>query len=459
MDAIPRRAMVKSWAVVVLTLTACSTRTVDAVVGGPETDGGLDAGVDSGVDAGIDSGVDAGVDASTGTDAATVWPNDESRTNSDPWLVAHHDELRELRPRVLVLSFINDLEVAAVADAAQEVIAGLAEGSRYRAYRDASAPPFLRYELAGVIDLTDDPVPADWTHTSSTRLPVTASGAFDMAALFDASFAANYGYEDPAQPGRPLDLCGLFSEGLVNELWLAVGESGPRHPPQVRECKARYDASGARVEGAFVDVEGGDFCDLAARCGVTVRIAHLNPMRGVGCDLDIRAWLLRGAWRALPRLEPALRAFMNSDFRTRFDAPFDSLLEICLGVDGDCVRYPASDVIEGELPSGTTWRIDPYEPGCGDPEFPPNARFFLDDANTAPVQSRCAGFGLGGGPGGRDVYEPYSADTVDELDQRWGRDCAGGWQVYLRQSIPGLDNRGVDADGAPLRNWWVYSFY
>jgi hypothetical protein len=49
-----------------------------------------------------------------GSDNLTIWPNSQSRAMSDPWLVAHHDELREMRPHVLVLNFDNGSTTAQV---------------------------------------------------------------------------------------------------------------------------------------------------------------------------------------------------------------------------------------------------------------------------------------------------------------------------------------------------------
>ena len=42
-------------------------------------------------------------------DADLVWPNAESAANSDPWLIANHDRIRLMRPRVLAVNFVNGL--------------------------------------------------------------------------------------------------------------------------------------------------------------------------------------------------------------------------------------------------------------------------------------------------------------------------------------------------------------
>ena len=42
-------------------------------------------------------------------DADLVWPNAESAANSDPWLIANHDRIRLMRPRVLAVNFVHGL--------------------------------------------------------------------------------------------------------------------------------------------------------------------------------------------------------------------------------------------------------------------------------------------------------------------------------------------------------------
>jgi hypothetical protein len=38
-------------------------------------------------------------------------------------------------------------------------------------------------------------------------------------------------------------------------------------------------------------------------------------------------------------------------------------------------------------------------------------------------------------------------------------DCGGGWQIYWRQSMPGLANRGRNMDGTETKNCWPLLFY
>ena len=62
------------------------------------------------------------------------------------------------------------------------------------------------------------------------------------------------------------------------------------------------------------------------------------------------------------------------------------------------------------------------------------------------------------GPDGRDLQSAYSSDLVADYDRRYG-DCGGGWQIYMRQSMPGHANGGTGDDGAPLKSWWPFLYY
>ncbi len=133
-----------------LLLAACAV----SRVGSPESSSDAGASPDAGADAGPD---------------LSVWPNVVSFANSDPWIAAHHDALREMRPRVLALNFVNGRSNADMESLLHRIFDGLAEGSRYHGYSDASAPAFLHYEIAKSVDLTDHPPPSGWTRSRTTR--------------------------------------------------------------------------------------------------------------------------------------------------------------------------------------------------------------------------------------------------------------------------------------------------
>src|SRR4051812_28460923 len=62
--------------------------------------------------------------------APTLWPNQTSRANSDPWLAVNHDRLRRMKPRVLLINFSNEHGRDHLDRLAKQLIAMLAESSR-----------------------------------------------------------------------------------------------------------------------------------------------------------------------------------------------------------------------------------------------------------------------------------------------------------------------------------------
>jgi hypothetical protein len=392
--------------------------------------------------------------------APTPWPTTGHSANSDPWIVSHRDVITQMSPRVLVLNFANGVSSAMAQATAQRQVKVLALGSQYHGYSDSNAPVFLNYQILPIVDLTDHVIPAGWTNPSSTRLPVTLDGNFDLLALFSAGYSAAYGFHDPVVPSRFLSLCEIFEQGFVNEVWIEDGETtGSRRVPLNLERKQVYDTGNHAVPGMFDACIGGNDCAQDLICGVTVRMAHLDPQRGPGCDLDVRGWGIEGMGAALPAYAPMLAKFLNSDFQTRFGVQFDGWGNVCdSSSPAPCVTYTNPTTATGTYANGTTWTISPFISACGNTTFPPNARERWDYANTSPVQSTCEHFGLGDGVNGADAAEPYTSAKVAALDAAYG-DCGGGWQLYWRQNIPGLNNHAKTAAGAPMGNWWPLLFY
>src|SRR5262249_3430513 len=85
----------------------------------------------------------------------SVWPNRTSRSNSDPWLVEHHDQIKRMRPRVLLINFSNEHSIEQLQLLSGRIIRCLAEGSRYHGYAGARAPVFLEYQVFKLVDLSD----------------------------------------------------------------------------------------------------------------------------------------------------------------------------------------------------------------------------------------------------------------------------------------------------------------
>jgi hypothetical protein len=373
----------------------------------------------------------------------------------DPWLAAHGDTLRSVRPRLLVLNFHNQKSAADLREIAERQMAALAEGSRYHAYLNDSAPTFLQYQLLDVLDFRDATPPSDWAFSSSSQVPLDGDGQFDVAALFGEPFAQRIARVDP-DTGRVLDLCEQFEQGVVNELWIAVGDTKPgREPPPMIECKLKYDAAGAALPDE--PRVGPAECAALPTCNATVRIAHLSPLRGVGCDLLVRGWAIRDSVRALPYLRENAARFFNLDLDSRYGAPIDSLLDHCEpGDSAPCVRFATPSTLESA--TEPPFRIEGFGEGCGMPEFPPNATFMWDFANKAPAASRCEHYGLQDGDDGEDAVTLYDASRIASLEADYP-ECGGAWQIYWRQSMPGLDNRGRATDGTAMKNWWPFLFF
>ncbi len=402
---------------------------------------------------------DCATDATAAGCGPTSWPIDGHGANSDPWIVGHRTVLTEMRPRVLVLNFLNGTSSADSMQAATRQAAALAEGSRYHGYADATAPAFLRYQIAAVVDLTDRTPPVGWPHPSSTLLPTAPSGEFDVLALFSAQFGELYGFTDPAEPSRALSLCELFERGTINEVWIQDGEPELRRAPLNLERKQNYDATETAIPGSFAPCLGGNGgCLEQIICGVTVRLSHLDAARGPGCDLQVRGWGIERMWDALPSLRVDALAFLNRDFDRRFSVRFDGWPAICDQTGARCVTYPTPTSATGTYADGTTWSIGSFTQGCGSTLFPPNASARWDLTSSTAVDSRCEHFGLRDGGGDGDAYEPYTAAKVAAAEQAFP-DCGGGWQIYWRQNMPGLNNRAKNSDGTAMKNWWPLLFY
>jgi hypothetical protein len=69
-----------------------------------------------------------------------VWPNADSAANSDPWLVANHDRIRLLQPRVLVVNFVHGLGEPEARAHVERLCAAVRESSRWHGFRDPAAP-------------------------------------------------------------------------------------------------------------------------------------------------------------------------------------------------------------------------------------------------------------------------------------------------------------------------------
>jgi hypothetical protein len=392
-----------------------------------------------------------------------VWPNSMSRANSDEWLVAHHDELRQIRPHVLVLNFNNATSNDAVKDFVEnKMFPAFDVGSKFHGYADPAAPAFLDYQLYSVVDLRDAP---GSTNVNGTKLPRKPQAGnqyrFDYGALFKPAFAQTMGIADPDDASRVMGMCELFERGFIHEVWINTGtEPGSLLTAEELDRAQVYDAAFKKVPGKFEPCSGNGCFDAVdvPSCKVTVKLSDLNMTRGPGCKLHATGHAIEGIGvRGTPYMVKNFSHFADLDFKTRLHATFGSWYEAC-GASGPCVTIKGPDKFAWRTTGGATGTFSPFAQGCGNIHYTANSRFNYDYDNTQEVLATCEHFGMHDGPDGKDLPTTISASTWLPLDPL-APDCGGGWQVYWRQNIPGLGNTATAADGKPMKNWWPFLFY
>ena len=391
----------------------------------------------------------------------TVWPNRTSFANSDPWIAANHDRVREMRPRVLLVNFSNEHSADQLQKLAERIIKCVAEGSRYHGYANPDAPAFLKYEVFKFVDLRD----ADRTKGNSRLIPLkdpSAKGGFNFKykELYSDEFAKHYAVPDPQKAGRFLPLAELVERGYVHEVWFF--DSGAVNiPPHVGgfesiELKPVYDERFRRVEGKPVQSGNGGDPEMPW-IGRSLRVGFINASRGAGCFIESLSHSFEGTahGRAIPYLTRYFNEFGGFDLNTRYKLPFGSLYGAGLGKEK--VRYP--DPTTMIVPhKGQELRVEKYVAFAGNVHFPPNGRTHYDMDNREPVMSTIEDWRIRSGPDGEDVAKIYTSDVLKPY-RELAPDCMGAWLIYWRQNIPGLDNRAKDDQGKPMRNWWPFLFY
>jgi hypothetical protein len=165
---------------------------------------------------------------------------------------------------------------------------------------------------------------------------------------------------------------------------------------------------------------------------------------------------MEGVRRALPYLARESERFFNFGLKRRRGTLFDSFYS-CPS-SGPCISYPTPDRAVSVPESKLQFDLANWGDGCGNVHYPSNATYNYDYKSKVPVLGTCESYGLGDGPGGADLKKPYTSDQVAAYERRFG-DCGGGWQVYLRQSFPGLGNQAKATDGTRMRNWWPFLYY
>lgn len=391
-------------------------------------------------------------------DDLTVWPNSASHANSDEWLVKNHNRIRQMRPRLLVLNFVNGLKPEAARTKVDGLIAALRESSRYHGYADEKAPPFLEYQVEKLVDLTDAVPPTEKLDGNSTRYPRVPNWKeginFQYSQLFGPKFAEYYGYPDPKQPGRFLDLKELVDRGIIHELWFLAKQGKFGAPYESVEVKQAYNTDFSKRKGVSIQAgNGGD--EGQPFIGRSLRILFINAERGPGCAMESLGHSIEGMANSnvIPYFRRYFYEYAGFDLDQRFGLPFKSLYEA-----PKPVRYPDPHTMAYRDKSGKDVEVKNYSVIGNSVHFTPTGRQDYDLDNPAMVMSSIEDYRIGSGAGGKDLQKEWSNQVFKRYNQLAG-DCMGPWLVYWRQNMPGYRNRSKDADGKPMKNWFVFLFY
>ncbi len=393
--------------------------------------------------------------------ATLNWPNADSKTNSDDWLRLHHNEIRKMRPRVLVLNFVNGLTGDEVQKRAEAVIEAVKEASRYHGYRDKTAESFLEYKVAKIINLTDEePLPDDQKMEGNSslypRVPEWKGGNnLRYSELFTPEFTQAMKFADPGKPGNLLGISELAARGLIHEVWILAQEGGFGAPLPCVEMKQAYTTEDRKIANKFVQAGDGKSDEMPS-IGRSLRILYVNPNRGAGCALEkmSRAFEEMTRSKTVPNLARYFAEFTGEDLKARYRIGMNSLADRQNGTE---LEYPAPNTMVYRY-KGEQFAVRNYIAAAGSVRFPPNARREFDIENKTPVLSTIENFRLRNGFEGRDKAEPWTFEKTVPY-RAVAPDCVGGWMVYWRQSMPGLNTKALDDTGRPLKNWWVYLFY
>ncbi len=395
-----------------------------------------------------------------------IWPNAESFRNSDDWLWRHHEKIREMRPRVLVLNFANDADMTAIGTHARAVADAWSEATRHKGYERPDAPPFIRFQILRVLDLRDDAARAAPERTTSSRMPVKADhrrgeATIDYAALFSDQFAPSLGFADPRAPGRFLNLAELANAGWVHEVWFyAIHDAGDDWPGlETCEMKRLYDDRCRPIEGKHG--QAGNGADRSMPwIGRSFRVAFFNPHRGPGCSMEnyghTMEWLANS--NSIAYYRRYFFEFADFDLDSRRGLPIENFYRTSYDRRaGDLISFPKPDRLELTF-RGETHAVEPFITTGGSAHFPPGGRWHYDLESPHEVLTTLETYRTRRTPEGADEPRTFTREKFARYT-RTAPDCMGAWIVYWFQSMPGLDNQAIDAEGKPMKNWWPFLYY
>lgn len=384
------------------------------------------------------------------------WPNQTSRANSDSWLVENHDRIRVMRPRLLVINFSNRVKPGKVERMTSDLIAALAESTRYQGYKDSNSPAFLQYQVLKFVDLRDGTTNANSLLHYPLKPGVTNDFNVRHTSFFEQPFANLLGIRDPKDSTRSLRLDELIDLGYVHEVLLFGEGEPPVKAFEVVELKPQYDEQFRRVGTNYVQAgNGGD--PEQKWTGRSVRIGFVNVSRGIGCYLESLGHGMEGMATSgpIPYFSKYFKEFAGYDLDRRYGLPFGTFYRLPYG--RSAVDYPDPNTAVVSFQQ-REWRLTNYVAVGGNAHWPPNGRKHYDLSNTNPVMSTIEDWRMGSGTNGTDLARPFTNEAFARY-RKLAPDCDGPWLVYWRQSMPGLDNRQKDDRGKPMKNWWPFLFY
>jgi hypothetical protein len=366
-----------------------------------------------------------------------------------------------MEPRVLVFNFVNGWPMDKAQEKADELIAALAEASRFHGFENPKAPVFLKYKIAKLVDLRDPDPAAETPDGNSTRYPRVPNWKeginFEYKQLYSEKFAKLIGIKDPKNPDRYLRLNELVARGMVNELWFFASQKNAGAPFECTEQKPVYDEHFQLVGSEHRHCgNGGDANE--PWFGRSLRINFINYERGVGCSMESLGHAFEGTAHAnvIPYFHKYFYEYAGFDLDKRYDLPVNSLY----AVDGGGkpkADYPDEMTIVVHH-AGKDYRVTPYIACAGNVHFMPNGRGDYDLSNTQPVMSTMEHYRLFDGADGKDRMTKFTVGKFASYGQLAG-DCMGPWLVYWRQCMPNYKSKSKDDDGKPMKNWWVFLFY
>jgi len=387
----------------------------------------------------------------------TVWPNTASYRNSDPWIAEHHDQIKVMKPRLLIINFSNDRDPAWIKQRTEETIQALAESTRYHGFADPNAPAFLQYEVAKYVDLRDVPAPEGREQRNSSKYPRgQKKETTNYAPFYSDEFARYYGFEDPRQPGHYLNLDELLNAGIIHEMWFYGIQDDEVAAYESIEFKQFYDEKFHAIPGRFGPSGNGHPADMPWS-GRSFRIAWFNTTRGLGCGMENFGHSLEATANAgaIPYFKKYFDEFAEFNLNTRYpDFPVDRLYSV--GKE-DNVEYPDATTLVMHK-DGKTYTIKNYVAMGGNVHFPPGGRNHYDLKSPFVVKTTIENWRQHNGPDGKDIVHDFDRARFTQY-AKVAPDCMGQWLVYWRQCMPGYGNKCVDDDGKQMKNWWVFLFY